>query len=567
MSNFWPLFKLTVNNTFGLSFARHTYLVQKKRLWEPILIIIGIVGAGGFFEFLLYLLDRGFVAAGQSLGQPQIVFTFSFLIASVLVLFFGLMAVVSIFYFSDDLVTLVPLPLGPGSIVLAKFGVIMIGEYIAFLLAMAPAAIAYAQAVGGGVVYWASVLGVVLLGPVVPLAISSVVSILVMRFINRRHRDILVVVFGSAFALGMILLQTQLMAKIPQNATAEYLQRLLSGQISLVNLIGRAFPPAIWATDVIGGVSAGARLLAAAAYVGVSALAVWVMALVGGKFFYGGLIGGSELARRRLTAKQAAAARALARARTVQTGVVRALFQREWRLFMRVPIFVFNGFAAALLVPLLFVLGFQGIVRDPEISKLVQAVENSPNAPFYAALAIAGLTLFVVSLNTTASTAVSREGRYLWISKVIPATPEQQTQAKLLFSLAGALVCAVPLLAIFAVALKMSLFHVLVATVLSLLASGVVGCAGLLFDTARPLLKWTNPQQAVKNNLNAVIPMPIAAGLGAGLYFLVQWLYRGLGLGEVTAVVIVAAVLVAVGVPVYRLTLSSARRLYERLEP
>lgn len=565
VSAFWPLFKVTLNNTFSLSAARHIYLVQKRRLWEPILIAFAILSAGGFFEFLLYAVARGFVGAGLAVGQPEIVFTFAFLVASVLVLFFGLMAVISVFYFSTDLETLVPLPLRPGTIVLAKFGAITVGEYIGILLAMVPAAIAYAQVVGGGLLYWSAVVLVILLAPVVPLAVASVLSMVVMRFINRRHRDILIVVFGSLFAFAALAFQMGVMNTVPQNATADYLQRILSGQISLVNLVGRAFPPAIWATRTIVADSAGLRLVSLLAYVGVSAAAVWVMSLVGGRFFYGGLIGGSELARRRLTARQIAAARAVAEARTVQTSPISALFWREWRLFMRVPLYVFNGFAASLIVPVIFIAGFRGLMTDPDIVRMINAIQSSGNVPFFLSLGVAALTVFVVSMNTTSASAVSREGPKLWISKVIPVTPEQQVQGKLLFSMAAALVSAVPILTVFGFALRMSLAHLAYATVLSLLGSAFAMCVGLLVDTARPYLRWTNPQQAVKSNLNVILPMPAVIGLAAGLWFLSSWLSK-MGLGETTVTAIVAVILAALVVLSYRVTLSSARHLYERLD-
>ena len=568
VSTFWPLFKLTLNNTFGLSAARYVYLVQRKRLWEPVLIVLGVGVGGGTFVFFLYQTARAFVGAGLMVNRPEIVFTFAFLVASILVLVFGFAAVISIFYFSTDLALLVPLPLRPGTIVLAKFGVIAVGEYVGILLAMGPAAVAYAQLVGGGPSYWLAVLLVVLLAPVIPLAIAAVLTLGVMRFINRRHRDILIVLFSVGLAVGMLAFQVGVMNSLPsQGDPALYLQRILSGQVDLVATMGRAFPPAVWATRVIAGATAGARLAGLGLYVGVTAVAVWVLAMVGDRFFYAGLIGGTELARRRLTAPQAAAARAAARARTVQSSMLRALFWREWRLFMRVPLYVVNGFSASLIVPILFVFGFRGIVSDPDMIRLLNAIYASGNAAFFTALAVAGLTVLVAALNTTAASAVSREGRYLWISKVIPVPPERLVQGKMLFAAVAAAVSALPMLVLFAFALHMRPVHVAEVLVLTGLGSAVSVFVGLLVDLARPFLTWTNPQQAVKSNLNVIIPLPVIAGMEAGLAYLALWLSRSVGLGEVGVVATLAGLLAALAVLLYRLTVSAGRRLYERLEP
>ncbi|MBC7338840.1 MAG: hypothetical protein H5U04_03115 [Firmicutes bacterium] len=568
MSAFWPLFRLTLNNTLGLSAARYVYLVQRKRLWEPVLIALGVGVGGGAFVFFLYQVARAFVAVGLMANRPEIVFTFAFLVASTLVLVFGFAAVISIFYFSTDLGLLVPLPLRPGTIVLAKFAVIVVGEYVGILLAMGPAATAYAQLVGGSLSYWLAVLLVVLLAPVIPLAIAAVVTLAVMRFINRRHRDILIILFSVALTAGILAFQIGVMNNLPsQGDPALYLQQILSGHVDLVAVMGRAFPPAVWATRVIAGATAGSRLVGLALYVGVTGVAVWVLATAGDRLFYAGLIGGTELARRRLTAHQLAAARAAARHSTVQSGVLSALFWREWRLFMRVPLYVLNGFSASLIVPIIFVFGFRGIMSDPDMIRLLDAIYATGNAAFFTSLAVAGLTVLVTALNTTAASAVSREGRYLWISKVIPVPPEKLVQGKMLFAAVAAAVSALPMLVLFAFALRMRAVHLAEVLVLTGLGSAVSVFVGLLVDLARPFLTWTNPQQAVKSNLNVIIPLPVIAGLEAGLGYLALWLTRTLEWEEGTVVVTLAGLLAVLAVLLYRLTVSAGKRLYERLEP
>ncbi|MDP3486471.1 MAG: hypothetical protein Q8S19_00875, partial [Bacillota bacterium] len=42
---------------------------------------------------------------------------------------------------------------------------------------------------------------------------------------------------------------------------------------------------------------------------------------------------------------------------------------------------------------------------------------------------------------------------------------------------------------------------------------------GMLFDIWHPFLTWTNPQHAVKNNLNAVTPLIIMVPSGVITYF------------------------------------------------
>jgi ABC-2 type transport system permease protein len=564
-STFWPLFRLTVNNTFGLSAARHRYLVRKQNVWEIPAGGLGISVALGFLAFLLYQLNRGFVLAGAQLGQPEIAFTFSLVAIAVLTFISGVASVISVFFFSSDLNVLVPLPLRPATILAAKFGTILITEYIETAVILLPAAIAYAQVLGGGLIYWLSVLVVGLIIPVIPLAVASALCLLLMRFANRRHRDILIVVLSLGLVVVLFGLQLTILSNVREGDPAVYLQQLLAGKIGLVKTIGGAFPPAIWATRVMAVGPLLPRLGALLGLAGLSLVAVRVMSVVGSRFFFAGLIGGSELAVRRLSAEQARETRAGVLNRIRQRSVLQALFWREWRLFMRVPLYVMNGFLASLIVPALSL--FPATLKDPEIERFYAAVQGSSNAGFFMALALAGLIVFLAGLNTTSSSAVSREGKNLWISKVIPVRPATQVQAKMLFAAVGAVVSALPVVIILGAVLRISLPRLLGATVLGLLCSVVVLLLGLLYDMARPYLTWTNPQQAVKNNLNVVIPLPVSIGLLVALGALSVWLYNGLGLTEAATMGVLGIVLLALLLPVYRVTVAAATRLYQRLEP
>ncbi len=48
----------------------------------------------------------------------------------------------------------------------------------------------------------------------------------------------------------------------------------------------------------------------------------------------------------------------------------------------------------------------------------------------------------------------------------------------------------------------------------------------MMIDLARPLLDWTNPQKAIKQNLNVLLAMCADIGILTGLYFLIRFLVR-----------------------------------------
>jgi ABC-2 type transport system permease protein len=155
----------------------------------------------------------------------------------------------------------------------------------------------------------------------------------------------------------------------------------------------------------------------------------------------------------------------------------------------------------------------------------------------------------MTNLTTVSSTSVSREGRLFGLSLVIPVPGRTQVKAKLtlhlmLYGSAFLFDCAIALI-VFRIP-PVALVYFLPAG----LAFQVVGfCAGMFLDLKRPMLKWTHPQQAMKNNANvlgamggtaavvAVIGGPSAFAIAKGVSpFLV-------GCGAAAVALVLAAVL------------------------
>jgi ABC-2 type transport system permease protein len=127
------------------------------------------------------------------------------------------------------------------------------------------------------------------------------------------------------------------------------------------------------------------------------------------------------------------------------------------------------------------------------------------------------------------SSAISREGRWFWISRSLPVPPRVQVQAKALHSL---LFVVINLIVVTAATVWMGLAtprNLAVVLAGGLLIGVVTTYSGLLIDVVRPNLTWTDPQQAMKGNLNGLFSMLVnlaiglvTGGVAALLYFLAR---------------------------------------------
>jgi ABC-2 type transport system permease protein len=250
---------------------------------------------------------------------------------------------------------------------------------------------------------------------------------------------------------------------------------------------------------------------------GASLALFWLLLVLAEKLFYRGLVGIGETSGRRKALSRAEMSRRVATGRHP----VRAVFVREWRIMNRTPIFLLNGLLTVLIFPALFlVMAKTGAGRGDNAAFLRLLTGQAPAVPVI--LAAAAFMVVSGSLNGTASSTFSREGAQFWMSKAFPVAPRDQVLAKFIHSYLIVILGIVPSSLVLHLALHMTIGRILPAAGLALLLGVVLTAVGMIIDLARPLLDWTNPQKAIKQNLNVLFSMAasiaIMSALGYGGY-------------------------------------------------
>lgn len=507
MKRLFMLFKIQLNVNFGISALRYRFTREKKKRWEPIAILCGIILGFAPLLVLYTLLMLGIFMAGNSFQnpQPEMVITISFVFSQAVILIFGIFYIMGSFYFSQDLETLVPLPLKPYEVLGSKFLVVMVNEYLTALPLLLPPLLVYGIGMGEGILYWLKCILLVLTAPVFPLALAAVFVVLLMRIVNlRKRKDILTIVGGFAgflLALGVNFF----IQRIPKGpGTEDYLNKLLQGQSGLINAIGGKFPPSLWATYGLadsGLVGLGYFLL----FIGVSAALFLFLLWLSNMVFYKALIAGQEVSGKKKAPANADTGRQYARI----SSPVYAILRREWKLLLRTPIYVINGLSGTIIGPFMLIVIFFARGADPDAVQILNVVHNPEYQP-YVTLGLLGLMLFTAGMNLVASTSLSREGRTFWIAKMIPVAPEKQVLAKLIQAYTvSALGILVTCLAA-SILLKFALLRIVLIVAVGLVCSVPLAALNLLLDVFNPKLVWNSEQEAMKQNMNGLFGMLIS---------------------------------------------------------
>jgi ABC-2 type transport system permease protein len=560
MSKFLLLVRTGLRVNFGLSLLKPKYLFRNKRdFWMVPLIGLGLAGLLPVMYYYVRFTAKlyGWLSP---LGQQAALLTFALLLGQFLVLTFGFYYVISAFYFSRDLELLVPLPLSPSQVLLSKFTVILINEYLTMSPLVLPVLITYGVQSGGGGSYWARAAATYLLLPVIPLALVSLIVVGLMRLVNFGRKKDALILTGSlvmmTLAVGAQFMLNRSVGAAPDQAAVI---RFLAAPDGLVQTVGAKFPPSIWASRALAYGTTASGPVSALLSVGVSLLLFAGLFLAARRFFYRGLIGlGEQTARRRI----------LSRAR-LERGVgsgsrpVRAMFIRELRIMNRTPIFLLNGVLSVVLIPILFVVMWNTGKRASDAAALLALVRSAD-----ATVAVVAAALFMTisgSLNGTSSSTFSREGAQFWLSKIIPVSPGDQVRGKFLHSYAIALLGIAASALVVLTVFRLAVGTVLAAVVLALAASFVLTALGMLIDLARPLLNWTNPQKAIKQNINVLLALFADFGILFLLFLAVRLFGRWGWSGWRTpaALFVLLAVLSAAA---WRALLAFAARRYRDIE-
>jgi len=502
------LVKAALNSNFGWSVARHRLFVQKRDRWLIPLIALAVISVVPTLVLYVRLLSAAFDML-ESLGQEKALLTLAILAGQLIILVFGLFYLISTFYFSRDLEYLVALPLKPSQIMLSKFAVVLINEYLTIAPLILPILIVYGFKKHGAPGYWILMPLTYLLLPVIPLAAAGLAVIGMMRLVNIGRKKDLLIILGSLVLIAAALFLQFGLSRAAQTSgpDAQKIMAIIASPDGLVQSIGRRFPPAIWVTSLLyDGLFTGPGFTGFVLFAGLSILLFGGLMIGAQRLFFGGLVGLSE--RSGGPGRRAKAAKKI----RVTSGrhAVKAIFLREVRLMNRTPIFLLNGVLGALMVPVIFALALSSGKPGEDASDIMRLITSAK--PVTAALA---MTLFIVlcaTLGGVASSSFSREGRKFWVSKVIPVDYRQQILAKFLHSMAIAGLGIVSATAVLVFRFHMDVEKWLPSLALALPVTAFLTCVNLAVDLARPLLDWISPQKAMKQNLNVLIAMLLDLG-------------------------------------------------------
>lgn len=452
--------------------------------------------AGSLFAF-----GRTFYHTFAQLNMPETPVQLLCYAASFTVLVFALPYVVSVFFLSSDLETLLPLPLKPWQIIGAKFTAVLIYEYLIIALFILPPFIGYGFEAQGGVLFWLFMILVVLVLPVIPLIYASLIAILMMRvFKNIKNKEMISTV--CSFLMIFIICGASMM--VNRTPDAAQMANLVIANKNLLDKLNIIFPNLTFAGDALVHSSIVSMLL----FILLAGVFLVIFLFIADRIYFGGVMGMQEV-----TSKRKKMSQTEKESYSRSKSPVKAYAIKEFKLLFRTPVYFMNCLMTPLIFPLLIgipiIISLAGskVSLLPILTQLASTAGNTVTAVLLLLSFV--LPIFIGGSCMVTSTCISREGQGYIFMKYIPMSIRDQLRAKILNGFLICLAATLPYTIICTVLglvlLNANFLVIILCPVITVLTLLMINYAALWADLTNPKLIWESEQAAVKQNFTATI--------------------------------------------------------------
>jgi len=530
------LTKIFLKNSFSNMDARMGISTKSKSK----ILIYGILFLyfAGLIIFLGYNLLDGLIAIHQE----------TIFVGMVLFMIFGLAIIQTIFssinilYFTKDSEYLLPLPLKPYQIILARTNVMLIAEYlIIFLLGFIPL-VMYGILTGAGIVYYLTIIFAVVLIPILPVLLISIIVMFIMslaKLTKNRNRFQL---FATLLVLVIIIALSISTSGMQQDLTNEEMAQMVVQSNGMVELIKGYIPTVDYLMEALTTDSLFIAIVDVLKTLGITIVGFILYMLIAQKIYFKGLVGnlfggGSSSSNKEINQKEYR-----------NSKLYKSYVGKEFKNMARNPVFLMQCLIPAVLIPIIMVVVvYAGLNNDGMgLGQINQILQQIPTNTFIIACVILGVIQFFTMFIYISITAISRDGENAVFMKYIPVPLYKQYMYKIIPNIIMNIATIIVTLGMAQYILNLPIITLIALFVVATIMGILQSIAMIIVDLKRPKLNWDSEYAVAKQNLNLVFPILLAMlniAIMVGLVFLLKDINVYIGIGLLGILYIVATVL------------------------
>jgi len=444
----------------------------------------------------------------HSIGQEGSLLLLILSLGAGISFFFGIYTIMNVFYFSEDIEVILPLPFKSSEIVFGKFVAVLINMYIYAGMLVLPL-IAYGVVSDASLMYYLYGILALLVTPILPMIYASLICMVLMRFTNlSKHKDTFRMVSGC-LSLVLIVVFNYFNSNTGKTMhSGELVQKLSEGNNTMMDIMSSIFITDKFTAYGLLYNNEFKGLLYMILSLSLGTIVFLIYYYVGGKLYIKGIIGISESYSKRENILDNGKADKL----TKKNSPIKALVIRDIKVILRTPQFFINCVAMLFYLPAILGMTMLSNGQLDHARNLLSKNDTS----FYGIAIVAAFIIGTICIMSggAATTAISREGKDFIVSKYIPVDYKIQLYSKILSSLCineiGTLIVALVLILVGA-----SPILFILGVINSFIGILFITLFGLYIDFKSPKLNWESERAMYKNNYMPLFIMLVIFLLGA----------------------------------------------------
>ena len=530
------LTKIFLKNSFSNMDARMGISTKSKSK----ILIYGILFLyfAGLITFLGYNLLDGLIAIHQE----------TIFVGMILFMIFGLAIIQTIFssinilYFTKDSEYLLPLPLKPYQIILARTNVMLIAEYvIIFLIGFIPL-VMYGILTGAGIVYYLTMILAVILVPILPVLLISMLVMFIMSFARLTKNRNRFQLFATLLVLAIIIAFSISTSGMKQDLTNEEMAQMVVQANGMIELVKGYVPTVDYLMEALTTNSLFTAIVEVLKTLGITIIGFIVYMLIAQKIYFKGLVGnlfggGASSSNKEINQKEYR-----------NSKLYKSYVGKEFKNMARNPVFLMQCLIPAILIPIIMVVVvYTGLNSDGMgLEQITQMVQQMPTNTFFIACIILGVIQFFTMFIYISITAISRDGENAVFMKYIPVSLYKQYMYKIVPNIIMNIVTIIITLGMAEYLLNLPVITLIALFVVATIMGILQSIAMIIVDLKRPKLNWDSEYAVAKQNLNLVFPVLLAMVnivILVGFVYLLKDINVYVGVGILGILYIIATVI------------------------
>jgi len=464
-----------------------------------------------FFGMFMYSMTEQLNEVGYaSIGLEMMCF-----LVAIFTFVFSFSVILNQFYFSEDIPSILPLPVSPEEIVISKFTSCFLAENIMEFLMLLVGVIGYGVAIKAPFMnYIISLLGIFTL-PIIPMVYCGIICLVVMNFTKFIQNKETIRKISIVAVLLILVFFAGIVGALQNFDFESYVQTFALGDHTVLNYSRLLFPHIQLFVDIFDQGS----ILCLFLYIFVNLLYIALFVLLAQRLYLPGVIGLYS----QDTKTKSNSTKLLKNLK--ENSVFKSYLLKELKLLFRSPTLFINCVLINFIWPI-FVYVIYKVSMPFNFNDVKGLISTNPGFMFKVILLyIIGISILVPALNSISSSSFSREGKHFAFMKYIPVKYGVQWIVKIVSSFIISFAGVNLFTTIFFIAAGVPILWCIYFYLISFWLIYFICCLGTYIDSINPKLIWDDEINALRENYNTFMLMGFALLLflifvGGGYYLM-----------------------------------------------